>query len=331
MEYLLGLDAGGTKTICVLADTTGHIVGIGRGGCGNFQSAGRKAAQEEIRRAIEEAIRAAQIRPEEIAVAFYGISGADRTKDFATVREMLMPINPSKTMYVENDTIIALRAGTYDGVGVGLISGTGTNAIGINRAGQRKQVGGWGSPYLGDYGSAYDIAATGMWKAQRGYDGRGEKTILYDRFCEILGLEELVDICEWNFFDSYRPFDIATLAPVVFEAAWQGDAVAQGILKKAGRSIGTAALAVLRELFRPEEEVSIVLGGSVFQKGRHPLMISSLQDLVHDHYPSAVFSVLEIDPVVGAVFFACDKWYGSVQDSIIAQVKESYASLTGRA
>jgi len=331
VEYLLGMDAGGTKTVCAVADSSGNVLGTGRAGCGNFQSTGRKAAQEEIRRSIEEAVRAAGIRSEGIAVAFYGISGADRAKDFATVREMLEPINPARRMYVENDTIIALRAGTVDGVGVGLISGTGTNAVGLNRQGKRKQVGGWGSPFLGDYGSAHDIAATGLWKAQRGHDGRGEKTILYDLFLEALGLEELVDICEWNFFDSYRPFDVATLAPVVFDAARQGDSVAVGILAKAGRSIGRAALAVLRDLFGPEENIPVVLGGSVFQKGNHPAMIEPLKGLVAQEYPGATFVLLDMDPVLGALFYAFDKFYGEVREPILAKARECYECFQERA
>jgi len=324
LDYLLGMDAGGTKTLCVIADTTGNVVSTGWGGCGNFQTTGRKGAQQEIQRSVDRALCLARIHPSEIAVAFYGIAGADRPKDFDTIRELLHPINPARTMYLENDTLIALRAGTKDGIGVGLISGTGTNAIGLNHSGKRTQVGGWGSPFLGDYGSAYDIAATALWRAQRGHDGRGEKTVLCDKFRAALGLQELIDICEWNFYDSYRPLEVASFAPLVFEAAGEGDAVALHILEKAGHAIALAALAVLRDLFRPQEKVPVILGGSVFQKGSHPAMIESLEKTVHKEYPHTDFVILDSDPVLGALFYASDKFHGSVQEEVVTNLKIQY-------
>ena len=170
MKYLLGMDAGGTKTLCALTDTAGTILGLGLSRCGNFQVSGVESARHELKRSIERAVADAGIEPKTIAVAFYGVSGADRQKDFETVSGMLSSVNPADRMFLENDASIALRAGTETAVGLGLISGTGTNAIGFNSRGERRQVGGWGSPYLGDFGSAHDIAACAFAQAQRGND-----------------------------------------------------------------------------------------------------------------------------------------------------------------
>jgi len=310
VDYLLGMDAGGTKTLCVLVEDSGRVAGVGRAACGNFQVGGRKCAQEEIQRSIHRAIESAGIRPDEVATAFYGISGADREADFRVVRDIVVPINPAARMFLENDTIIALRAGTRDGVGLGLISGTGTNAIGFNQRGKRLQVGGWGSPYLGDYGSAHDIAASAFALAQRGRDGRGNPTRLYDRLVQVLGVRELLDICERDFAESSGPpLDIASYAPLVFETAKEGDPVALDILRHAGKEISLAALAVLRALFQPDQPVPVVLGGSVFQKGSHPAMIDSLQREVKSEFPQALFKLLEEEPVTGAILFAADRHF----------------------
>ncbi|MCZ1269358.1 ATPase, partial [Paenibacillus tundrae] len=37
MNYYLGVDGGGSKTLAVVADETGRILGRGISGCGNHQ------------------------------------------------------------------------------------------------------------------------------------------------------------------------------------------------------------------------------------------------------------------------------------------------------
>ena len=56
MKYYLGLDAGGTKTFCLVGDAEGHILGFGRGGTGNYEVDGVEPAAVENRRAVEEAL-----------------------------------------------------------------------------------------------------------------------------------------------------------------------------------------------------------------------------------------------------------------------------------
>lgn len=323
-SYLLGMDAGGTKTICVLADHRGNVVGLGRSGCGNYQATGRVAAGREIGRAIQFAIRQAGIRPADVAAGFYGISGADREEDFVVIRKILEPVNPAAEMFLENDTMIALRAGTVDGVGLGLISGTGTNAIGFNRQGERLQVGGWGSPYLGDFGSAPDIAATAFRLAQRGQDGRGQPTLLYDKLIRALGVEKLLDICQWDHADTRRHLDVAAYAPLVFEAAHEGDEVANQILEFAGKEVSLAAKAVLRALFQPADPIAVVLGGSVFQRGSHPGMVNALEHEIRREFRNVKFTVLDRDPVIGAVLAATDKCLGQAKGDFEMNLVRSY-------
>ncbi len=332
MEYLLGMDAGGTKTLSALADTRGRLVGIGRSGCGNFQVSGKVSAQEQIKLSVQRAVQDADIRPDQIATAFYGISGADRSEDFDVVREILTPVNPAARMFLENDTIIALRAGTEDGVGVGLISGTGTNAIGYNKYKERMQVGGWGSPFLGDYGSAHDIAASAFSRAQRGRDGRAAPTLLYDRLVKMLGINQLIDISERDYFESSSPpLDIASFAPVVFETAWEGDPVALDILKNAGKEISLAALAVLRSLFHRDQVIPVVLGGSVFQKGTHHAMVDSLEDEIRKEFHRVQFKLLEEEPVTGALLFSADHHFDTnlpagFQKTLVSCMRERISS-----
>ncbi|MFC1889571.1 N-acetylglucosamine kinase, partial [Thermodesulfobacteriota bacterium] len=213
MPYVLGLDAGGTKTACLVASTEGAITGRGESGPANFQSCGRVSARYEMSEAINGAIASAAIDRSEVVAAYYGVAGADRDADFETIREILEPINPATDWEIENDSIVGLRAGTPDGVGIGLVAGTGMNAIGRNDRGGRKRVGGLGR-FSGDFGAAFDLVEYGLFCAMRGHDGRGDPTILYDLFREAFGLDELEDLIEFYYLDDYRAPDLAAFAPV---------------------------------------------------------------------------------------------------------------------
>ena len=328
MPYVLGLDAGGTKTVCVVADADGVVKGIGRSGSANFQGCGRTFAQRSIAESIERALKMAGAQPSEVAFAYYGISGADRDKDFDIIGSFLSPVNPAREMKLENDTVIALRAGTHDGVGIGLIVGTGMNAVGFNRQGARKRVGGLGR-WLGDFGSAADLVEEGIARAMLGHEGRGDPTCLYEKFRTTIGLERLEDIIELFYFDSDRNVDIESMAPLVFEAANEGDRIALMILQEAGRSLASSTNVLLRSLFQPEEEVNIVLGGSVLQKGENPAIVETLMAEVDAAYRSVVFQVLDVEPVLGAVFFALDQVHGGVNEDAVARVRETYGQIQG--
>ena len=45
MNYVFGVDAGGTKTICAIGDTSGRLLAVGEGGPANYKLVGSEAAQ----------------------------------------------------------------------------------------------------------------------------------------------------------------------------------------------------------------------------------------------------------------------------------------------
>jgi N-acetylglucosamine kinase-like BadF-type ATPase len=86
---VLGVDAGGTKTICLLARAAdGAIIGRGIGGRGTFARRARRAWRRSLAEAIGAAFGAAGIIGErgEIAAAVIGAAGAARDDDRAASR-----------------------------------------------------------------------------------------------------------------------------------------------------------------------------------------------------------------------------------------------------
>ena len=146
MFHVIGIDAGGTKTVCLLADGTGRIVARARTGGANLQAVGELQVEKVLHEVMEEAIGERDIVPAAICL---GIAGVDRQDDHATVRGIMRRIGYKARTRIVNDALIALEAGAPDQPGVVIISGTGSIAYGRNAAGRAARAGGWGY-VLGD-------------------------------------------------------------------------------------------------------------------------------------------------------------------------------------
>ncbi|MGB9599360.1 MAG: N-acetylglucosamine kinase [Myxococcota bacterium] len=310
--YFLGIDGGGTKTITAISDEKGRIVSIAKSGPSNFQSFGIENTYRELKNGIENAIKSAKIKIKDIVFAGFGISGADRDKDFDIILSILHDILPETPKILVNDTTIALRAGTDDGVGLALISGTGTNCIGFNREGKMVRIGGLG-PLTGDYGAGSDIALAAYHAAFKYNDGRGKYTILYDMIKKHFRIDDIEDLIELTYYDSMDYHRLNTITPYVFAAAKKNDRIAIQILERCADAISYAALTGLKRLFRKDEKITVALGGSVFIKQPDSIMVKIIKERIKKRYPKTKFVVLDSEPVIGALLLANDNFYGDLR------------------
>src|SRR5690348_3671649 len=105
--HVIGIDAGGTKTVALLADELGRVVGTGRGGGANLQTAGELEVEKVLHGVIEEAIGRRPIAPKAICL---GIAGVDRADDLRTMTAILRRLDRKTRLLVVNDALIALVA-----------------------------------------------------------------------------------------------------------------------------------------------------------------------------------------------------------------------------
>lgn len=307
MGLLLGVDAGGTRTTAWVADETGEVRGRAEGGPANYQCIGAAAARASLREVVDDALTEAAARAEQLSWAGYGIAGADRPRDFDAIQEQLPAAPARDRRTLVNDSHLALRAGTAAGVGVALVSGTGTNAIGRGPDGTIVHVGGYGFE-LGDFGSASDLGREALRAAMRGREGRGPPTALYEQLCQALDVDPLEDVIDrWMAGDGQQR-DLGRLAPLVFEAARQGDAVARSLLARVGEELALSARLLLAQLFPSESAVTVVLGGSVLQRGRKtdPSILRTVAHELSGAPHQVQLVCLAAEPVVGALLLAHD-------------------------
>jgi N-acetylglucosamine kinase-like BadF-type ATPase len=327
MSVVLGVDAGATKTFALVADEGGHILGFGQGGTGNHQVAGLEPALAEIRRSSEEALAQAGTSTP-VALGFFGLAGADLPVDFSLLTPAIEGMNLAQRVRIKNDTMVALRAGLKRNWGVAVICGTGFNAGGVGPDGREVQLLGLGT-LSGDWGGGGEIAQEVIRLICRAWDGRGQPTALTEMVLSALGqpsVEELISLLYQSQYDYYPgQFDhsqLLTLVPLVFEAAYGGDQVAQNLVVQVGAEVGVTANAIIRRLGLEATDVEVVLGGSVF-KGKGPLLVDTVTQVVHQAAPQASIVLPEFGPAVGAVFLAMESMGREVNESVYANMRAS--------
>jgi len=265
-ELLLGLDGGGSKTLALLADAAGRIIGRGSAGASNYQNIGATAAWAALDAAIAAAFAAAGLPPGNVAAVGLGLAGVDRPEDRALFEGWAAGRFGGAPVVIANDAELVLAAGTPDGWGIALISGTGSIVFGRSPRGEMARAGGWGH-IMGDEGSGYAIGVEALRAVMRAYDGRGQATALTDAVLAHWSLETPTDLVGRVYRESDGTAEIATLAALVDAAAGGGDAVAAAILGAAGRELALTVQAVVRRLALPMPAPCALAGGAIV-KGR---------------------------------------------------------------
>ncbi len=302
--YVLGLDVGGTKTLCAVADEKGYIVAEGFGGCGNYQICGIEAAQIEIQRAIDDALKKAKISIEFLKYAVLGISGADRIEDYDILVPAIKSIMKDIKFKIVHDTLIGLRAGTEDFVGVVSICGTGAGHAGRNRQGKELIL--RNLDYrTGNYGGGEEVVQQALHYAFRSEEGTWEKSELENIIPKIFNVENINDVCSILMNKQMTKEQRFHIPIAVFSLAEKGDEVSRSILREMGYQEGKYAAAILRRLEMCNEIVPIVLIGSLFRVNQ-PILIDAYMEVVHEEAPKAYAMILDEAPVIGAVKMALD-------------------------
>lgn len=291
-RHVLGIDAGGTKTVGLLADEAGTVLRDTRSTSANLALQGELEVEKVLFQVIQ------SLDPPPVDALCLGIAGADRPAHLETLRAMLARLGFRHHVRVVNDAVIALHAGAPDGIGMVLVAGTGSIAYGRDPEGRIARAGGWGY-LLGDEGSAYWLGQAAVRQGIRAADGRGPETSLLDRICARVGKGSARELADWFYSMAMPRPQVADLAGVVEEAAAEGDPAASELLDRAADHLSRSVHALARELVFPGP-FPLVLAGGTFRAcpSLQPRLEASL-DL-----PRARVHRLQVQPANGAVTLA---------------------------
>lgn len=315
---MLGIDAGGTKTTCLLADAAGEIVGRGDGGGANLQAHGELEVEKVLHQVIEDALADRGIVP---AAVCLGIAGVDRDEDRQVTRGIMRRLGFRERTLIVNDALVALVAGVGDDPGVVIVAGTGSIAFGVNGARQAARAGGWGA-VLGDEGSGFWIGRHALTAVMREADGRGPRTQLTPLVLERFALTR-VDQLVYEVHDRAGRQAVASLGPLVARAREAGDVVAAEILLAAADELTRAAATVIARLHMRGEAFRIVLSGSMFRI--IPWLAGEMPRRLAEVAPRATVAPLAGDAARGAVHLAVQEARGVLRLPVYAAVAGTLA------
>lgn len=293
MGFFLGIDGGGSKTECVLADEAGAVLARATGTGTNL----RRTSPSELRAVLSDclaelcgATSLPKLAPEVVCAGF---AGAGHPEPRQRARDVLAELLHPRWLYVVGDMEVALEAAVGAGPGVVLVAGTGSIAYGRHGSGQQARAGGAG-PEAGDEGSAVDIGRRAVEAVERAQNGQGPATEMTSSVTEFLRAT------------TREPGELASLLPRVVEAARAGDEVARAILEEAAAALAGLAVAVFRELNLLETDVRVATSGGVFSAS--PEILASVREKIRGAAPRAVVEPLGVTPAEGAVRLAQRLW-----------------------
>lgn len=233
-QLALGVEGGGTKTEWVLLSLPGNIV-VRRGSLppANFKLISREALD-----------RILKLLPRDVAHAGIYLAGCATDLDRAQLRHIAGRIWPGAHVTAGSDRESGFATGFGDGDGIAVIAGTGSAVTG-RRAGKIEKAGGWGQ-LLGDTGGGYNIAVHGLRLALSCYDIDHQVTPLGEKILRALSINRLSSLVDWAV--NADKMSVARLAPVMFEAAEEGDTEMQVVIHAAANTLAEYSNAVARRL-----------------------------------------------------------------------------------
>lgn len=312
MKYFLGIDGGGSKTECVLADASGAMVARAAGPGTNLRRTSSEALRAILNEIFQQLWQAAGLPAPapaaagsgcDAVVVCAGFAGAGREEPRERARTVLQELLQPRALTVVGDMEVALEAAAGGEPGVVLVSGTGSIAYGRNATGKTARAGGEG-PEQGDAGSGYAIGRAAIEAVLRERENQGAETELRRRIQEAVKGADAEALA--GLLTPERAAELAALVSPVAEAARAGDQMAQGILRRAVPELAELAHMVLQELALLNDPVMVATAGGAFAAA--PELLAGVRAELKQTTPLARVQPLTLSPAEGAARRARRFW-----------------------
>jgi len=304
-KLIIGVDGGGTKTAVqiatVMQDGSIEVLGEGYGGPSNVRAVGAEHAKTNLDVAIEAAYAAAGAAMADYAVL--ALAGSSLPDVQEVIAEWAGRRRLAEHTDIVHDAAAVLTVGIRNGRGVGLIVGTGSVAMGMNAKGEQAVIGGWGH-WFGDQGSGFDLGRRALAAVADAVDGIGEQTTLALEITQRLQVDDPREIARKLSIAVDIRQEIAALAPLVINAAMNGDDVAESIIDAGAASTAALVMATVSRL-QLGNDAPLALAGGIACSGEYfrGRLLDQLTTLGFTPDPLSVVS----KPVAGSLILARDR------------------------
>lgn len=261
MPMYITFDGGGTKTHAILFDESGPLA-QGKSGGTNTTFTTQEDCRSNIANCLDQVL--AGIARPKLAVAYGVLVGP------WTVFEEELRRRAAVSAFVQmGEGEAGLLAGVLQPYGLLALSGTGSDVFYRGDDGAEQAIGGFGA-ILGDDGSGVWIGQQALRKAIAYAEGWGEPTLLKALIFERWGITKNFDIVSAVHGEVAPYRKVASVVPLVAEAARAKDAVARAIFEEAGRLMAVQALALVKNRAIPAAARICTCCGGAWKA--HPLM-----------------------------------------------------------
>jgi N-acetylmuramic acid 6-phosphate etherase len=286
-EKILGIEGGGTKTAWALV-ANGAIIESGKLPASNLRLT-----------PLDQIVKIFRILPREVDRIGVFLAGCVTEEDRAVLLKLARAIWPRAKIVAGSDRDSGMAACLRDRDGIAVNAGTGSSVTG--RSGRQiEKAGGWGH-ILGDAGGAYFVSIRALRSVLREYDLRRGEREFAANILRALGLNNFDELVRWA--QTADKMEIASLAPVVFEAARKSDEAARQIIAAGVSALVDFTTAVSMRLQLETPEVRLMGGLFENQKFYGVAFAKALSEKI----PGAEVALCESPPEVGAAWLAADE------------------------
>ena len=306
--FVLGIDGGGTKTLGLIADLSGRILGRAVGGISNPQVIGFEQAAGAILKVIRDCCRRVECHPKHLKAVVVGLAGAGREPDRRRAETEIRKLGrhthvPLKNLRVESDARIALEGALGGESGIVLMSGTGSIGFAKGSDGRVHRVGGWGRT-IGDEGSGFAIGRAALVAIVRHLDGRGQPTMLTRLASKSFGLSSPQSIIS-KIYQNH--IELSRIAPLVLKAAAKGDKASRDVLDDAARELADHVRVLVAKLSQSDKllggrKTNLVLLGGMLEGSNY--LSRALRRRIKSLFPTVRVRSPKKSPAYGGVLLA---------------------------
>ncbi len=275
MACYISFDGGGTKLNGMMFDENMNLLGTGHAGGINLTQTSLEDCRANVHSCLEQVLAAHE--PPLVDVVYYTGVGNFQLLCEEVGRRV------HTAQYVGTDEALGgLLAGALRQQGVLALAGTGSDVFYISPE-KRTVVGAWG-PILGDDGSGAWIGQQGIRAVVRQINGWGEDTLLLPIIRQAWALKN-----DWQMVrmvhQSPAPFrQVASVTPLVGQAAARGDRVCLNILREAGHLMAVQTESLIRRAGLGEDQLDVTLCGGAWKA--HPAMFDAYLSELQAAHPT---------------------------------------------
>lgn len=294
MSIVIGVDAGGTRTVAAIArgnDAPSTYVVAGA----NPNVYGIPAAADTIATAIATALNGDA--PDAIAI---GAAGAGLVETADALQRALQARFPAAHVAVTHDLRIALRAAVPYGDGAVLVAGTGSAAYA--EIGDQTLLAGGGGFAYGDEGSGYAIGAAALRLLRRCFEGRARHDALLDALVAQTGARTTSELNAHVYGAASPIAAVAAVAATTIESADAGDRSAMKIVQAAALDLYGLACAVCRSLETESGQFPLAFSGGLL--ARNSILTYLIETRIANELPHVTVLKNAGEPYLGALTMA---------------------------